>query len=134
FPPREDNYSDMLAAIERVFDWQRNPHPEDNHTCDAFTLMFTTHLNETDYKPGAITDIKRIANDNITNHPQFSAAFQHKFGHLDPFAIGTPDFPMFFSVILPKVISAVAQRYGWFGHPHWIYIYARPQQNYSIMS
>jgi hypothetical protein len=136
FPPREDKYSLMLQAIEKIFGWQGNHHPEDDHVCTEFTLMLTTHLDQTVYNSGAVDNMKQIALSNIESYPAFSAAFNSKFGHVDPFSLRESDFPRFFSITLPKLISEIARAHGWFGHRHRIYIYARPSRvnPYSMMS
>lgn len=136
FPPRENAYSSMLQAIEKIFGLQGNRHPEDEHLCTAFTLMLTTHLDETMYNSGAVDNLKQIARLNIESYPAFSVAFNSKFGHVDPFSLSHSDFPRFFSITMPKLISEIARRHGWFGHRHRIYIYARPARlaPYSMMS
>lgn len=125
FPQHEHKYSAMLKAIERIFDWQQNSQGEDEHRCEKFTLMLTTHLEEDAYLPAAVNELKAAAADNIRRHPEFSEAFKTKFRHIDPYALTSSDFPTFFAVTLPKLIAPIAQRYGWFGQHRKIYTYVR---------
>jgi len=126
FPQHENKYSAMLRAVKKIFEWQQHSlSVEDNHRCERFTLMLTSHLEEGFLKEGALGEMEEIVQDNITNHEEFSEAFNAKFGHTNPGALRVADFPTFFAVTLPKLIAPLAREHGWFGEHRRIYTYAR---------
>jgi|GEM_PF-6223238 len=139
FPQHENKYSAMLRAVKKIFEWQEQSlSGEDNHRCERFTLMLTTHLEEGFLKAEAVGEMEEIVRDNIANHREFSEAFNAKFGHTDPGALRVADFPTFFSVTLPKLIAPLAREHGWFGEHRRIYTYTRSTHaegpDYHMMS
>src|ERR1044072_4057566 len=125
FPKHEQTHSEMLRAVERIFDLQRNRHQVDSHQCERFSLMLTTHLEEEFYRPEALNELKHVSLENLQRHEEYATEFNDKFGINDPYALTHAAFPAFFSITLPKVIAPIARRYGWFGNHRKIYTYSR---------
>ena len=134
FPADEEIYSNMLQSMRKMFEWQ-NKEAKDGHKCDTFTLIVTTHIEETRYNQNAISEMVEAASTNIANHAEFKKAFQHRHNHVDPQRFRQDNFRDFFCVIFPKVIAPFAKECGWFGSHSEIYVYTdQNRANYHMMS
>ena len=135
FPPATNVVSPMLEAVDRIFKWQReNQSREDAHTSEGFTLIITTHVEADACNPDVLTQLVNIAQSNIDDYPEFGQKLDRKYGYSSPTLLKDNNFPVFFSIIFPKVIAHVARKHDWFGKHRKIYLYTRPSHpQYHMM-
>lgn len=135
FPPDGDVFSRMFETIEKVFEWQNRPCPIDDLKCEGFTLFLTIYVHKDDIKKEVCDEFITTALDNLTHDP-LRAAFNAKYPHGDPDQLMKENFPVFFSIILPKIVANLAKQHGWFGKHRHIYLYSRrnDRKDYHMMT
>jgi len=134
FPPKGAVFSPMLQTIGKIFEWQRQRATVDEHECEAFTLFLTVYVHKDHMNASVLKDLAKTAKANMT-HQEIATAFTDKFQHDDPERLMNEDFPVFFAIILPKLVAKMARPQGWFGTHRKIYIYDRPELgDYHMMT
>lgn len=137
FPPGQGKISPLIGALRRILEWQREPDADDGHECQGFTLLLTSSLNHGPVDQSAMEDLISRMKQNL-GYDAFKEAFETKWGHADPDTLFEQDFPLFFSLALPKVIIRDALERGWNPSYRGIYLYKRTDEKsgltYSMMS
>jgi len=127
FPPRAHVYSPLLQSIKRIFEWQTRRSSLDDHKCEGFTVFLTAYVNRADLNVQAVENLALTVRSNLQRFPELAQAFESRFLHRDPELLIEQDFPVFFSIILPKIVANIAIEHGWIGRHRKIYIYSRPE-------
>lgn len=134
FPPNLTVYSPLLQSIEKIFEWQNSNSINDDHTCEGFTIFLTIYIQRDFMNQKALQQLIRTANGNLI-YPQLQEAFSRRYPHGDPVRLMEENFPVFFSIMLPKVIAKMARKHGWAGAHRKIYLYNRPEVgDYHMMT
>ncbi|WP_165226413.1 hypothetical protein [Aquisphaera insulae] len=126
FPPLGPAYSPILKTFERIFEWQNRASDHDGHECEGFSLFLTAYVHKENINKTALGDLIRSARSNL-RHEVLSAAFTERYPHGDPGQLMEDNFPVFFSIILPKIIANIALKHRWIGTHRKIYLYHRTE-------
>jgi hypothetical protein len=124
FPPEGAAYSPILRTFERIFEWQSLFSGPDGHACEGFSLFLTAYVHKENINKTALGDLIRSAKANL-KHQELAAAFTARYPHGDPSQLMEENFPVFFSIILPKIVASIALKHGWIGSHRKIYLYTR---------
>ena len=74
----------------------------------------------------ALKEVLKSGRANL-HHQLLADAFTYRYPHGDPDQLMNENFPVFFSIILPKIIANIAFAHGWIGNHRKIYLYNRPE-------
>lgn len=138
FPPKKNSVSPMLSVVRQILDWQKRLDAVDEHDCDGFTLLLTSHVSAADMNTDAIGQLLKRVKLNLEESERFRNAYIQRFGNVTPEDLIDGNFAEFFVVALPKVLVRDALERGWQAEYRGVFLYERvtprDKAKYHMMS
>lgn len=121
FKQRDQFPGQVVRAMKRVFEWQRQPIlglRGRREYLTGFTLMFTTQIGPVAMHPDYLRMLRKYLEDNITNQPGLLDQLHQRAGLRDIDQLLAERFDLFFKLSVPKVIAAMLLEEDWYIDPN----------------
>jgi hypothetical protein len=132
FKPNDPLPGQVVNALRRVFEWQRNPlripgkSPE---SLEGFTLMFTTQVGPPNLSDAYLDLLKSRLDCNIERDGEIADLLRARTGLDNTLVLRRDHFEDFFTIAIPKVLAAILMEEDWHIDPDLgvpIYQFQRP--------
>jgi hypothetical protein len=137
FKPSEELPGKVLAALRRIFEWQRLPvriGKRNRRHLDGFTLMFTTKIGPANLTEDYLAKLRECLQNNIGRDNSFLDLLEHRTGTREVAELQMANFGLFFKIAVPKIIARTLMEQDWYIEPDpgvTIYEFERPHDEGS---
>ena len=122
FKPSEQLPGRVVAAMRKLFEWQRRPLLHDNphwngRRLSGFSLMFTTRIGPANLSQAYLGALETVVLENLERDEALGEIVRARVGSDDIRVLRHDSFDEFFKLAMPKVIVAILKEEDWYINP-----------------